>query len=378
MDSSGDAYVTGDTQSSDFPTTAGAFQTTYGGGGDAFVTKLNSTGTALIYSTYLGGNGSDGGIGLAVDASGDAYVTGATSSANFPTTTGAYQTSADGAGDAFVAELNSNGTGLVYSTYLGGSGADNGYALAIDGGGNAYITGFTVSSNFPTTAGAYQTTPGGGGFYDAFVAKLAAGGSTLVYSTYLGGKSVDEGFGIAVDGSGDAYITGNTQSTNFPTTPDAFQSSLAGAVSAFVTKLNATGTALMDSTYLGGANTTQANGIALDSSGNAYIAGGTTSTDFPTTAGAYQTTYGGSGDAFVAKVSFSASPDTATTTTIALSQGSVAYGMRGHLHGHRLGDLGHYRAFLRERRFLRCDGQQRPGQRHVWLLDGQCLGMDVS
>ncbi len=225
-----------------------------------------------------------------------------------------------------MAEVNSGGTALVFSTFLGGASADFGYGMALDGAGNAYITGFTLSSNFPTTAGAFQTSFGGGGFYDAFVTKLAAGGSTLVYSTYLGGSGLDEGLGIAVDSSGNAYVTGNTQSANFPTTAGAFQGSLAGPVSAFVTKLNATGTALIDSTYLGGTSTTQAFGIAMDTSGNAYVAGGTASSDFPTTTGSYQTTYGGSGDAFVAKFSFSASSDTATTTTIATSQASVAYG----------------------------------------------------
>ena len=258
VDSSGSAYVTGNTSSTDFPTTSGALQTTSAGSGDAFVTKLNASGTALVYSTYLGGTGSDSGHAIAVDGSGDAYVTGSTSSTNFPTTAGALQTTSAGSGDAFVTKLNASGTALVYSTYLGGSGGDSGASIGLDGSGDAYVTGSTSSTNFPTTAGALQTTSAGSG--DAFVTKLNASGTALVYSTYLGGTGSDSGQGITVDSSGVAYVTGNTSSTDFPTTSGALQTTSAGSGDAFVTKLNASGTALVYSTFLGGSGIDFGNG----------------------------------------------------------------------------------------------------------------------
>jgi hypothetical protein len=300
VDGNGNAYVTGSTNSTDFPTTAGAFQTTEGGIANAFVAKLNAAGTALVYSTYLGGNVGDEGLGIAVDGSGNAYVTGSTTSKNFPTTPGAFQTTYGSGQDAFVAKLNAAGSALVYSTYLGSSGNDQGLGIAVDGSGNAYVTGYTLSSNFPTTAGAFQTTYGSG--QDAFVTKLNASGSALVYSTYLGGSGADQGNGIAVDGSGNAYVTGSTNSTGFPTTAGAFQTTYGGGADAFVTKLNAAGSALVYSTYLGGSGGDAGNGIAVDGSGNAYVTGSTTAKDFPTTPGAFQTTKGGIGNAFVTKL----------------------------------------------------------------------------
>jgi hypothetical protein len=242
VDASGNAYVTGATNSTDFPTTPGAFQTTYSAGReDAFVTKLNSTGSALVYSTYLGGSGDvypagQGGSGIALDASGNAYVVGTTASTNFPTTTGAYQTTyGGGLQDCFVTKLNSTGSALVYSTYLGGNSNEGSSGIAVDASGNAYVTGGTQSTNFPTTPAAFQTTSGGG-IQDAFVTKLNSTGSALVYSTYLGGNSDDAGSGIALDASANAYVTGSTNSTNFPTTPGAFQTTSGGGYDVFVAK----------------------------------------------------------------------------------------------------------------------------------------------
>src|SRR5216110_1557886 len=263
VDAAGNAYVAGETVSSNFPTTAGAFQTTFGGGvfsaGDAFVTKLNPTGSALVYSTYLGGSSSDAGYGIAVDAAGNAYVTGGTGSTDFPTTIGAFQTTKGGGfRDAFVTKLNPTGSALVYSTYLGGSGDDYGEGIKLDAAGNAYVTGGTGSTVFPTTAGAFQRTFGApvcdGCTSNAFVTKLDPTGSALVYATYLGGSGRDGGWGIAVDTLGNAYVTGSTtSSTNFPTTTGAFQTTYGGGFGeAFVTKLNPTGSALVYSTYLGG------------------------------------------------------------------------------------------------------------------------------
>ena len=301
VDAAGNAYVTGYTRSTNFPTTSGATQSTYAGSYDAFVAKLSADGSSLMYSTYLGGSNQDIAYGIAVDSSGSAYVTGQTYSSNFPTTSGARQTTNAGGYDAFVAKLSADGSSLMYSTYLGGGSTDNSQGIAVDSFGNAYVTGYTVSTNFPTTSGAKQTTFAGS--YDAFVAKLSADGSSLMYSTYLGGGSADYGFGIAVDVSGSAYVTGYTQSTNFPTTSGAKQTTNAGNYDAFVAKLSADGSSLMYSTYLGGSNADYGQGIAVDSSGNAYVTGYTQSTNFPTTSGATQTTYAGNYDAFVAKLS---------------------------------------------------------------------------
>jgi hypothetical protein len=295
VDGSGNAYVTGEISPSNFPTTPGAFQTTPGGVQDAFVSKLDPAGSALVYSTYLGGDGGTLGTGIAVDASGNAYVTGYTDSPYFPTTPGAFQTTFSGDPSntvhAFVSKLNAVGSALVYSTYLGGSEDDFGYGIAIDPSGCAYVTGDTRSPNFPTTRGAFQTTYGGNS--DVFVTKLNAAGSVLVYSTYLGGGDGDYAQGIALDASGNAYVVGWTGS-DFPTTPGAFLTTSPGG--AFVTKLNSAGSALVYSTYLVGTNSalgsgTYGDGIAVDASGSAYVTGDT-SPNFPTTPGAFQTAYG--------------------------------------------------------------------------------------
>ena len=316
VDASGNAYVTGRTYSTNFPVTPGAFQPTFSASGDAFVTKLNTTGTALVYSTYLGGTGSEYGNGIAVDANGNAYVTGYTRSPDFPVTPGAFQaTNGGGSGDAFVTKLNATGTALVYSTYLGGTGSDASDGIAVDASGNAYVTGYTNSPNFPVTPGAFQATNGGGSG-DAFVAKVNATGTALVYSTYLGGTGDDYGYGIAVDSSGNAYVTGQTSGTDFPVTTGAFQATnggLPGSYDAFVTKVNTTGTALVYSTYLGGTGYEEGDGIAVDANGNAYVSGYTESTNFPLPPAPLQATNGGgSGDAFVAKVS----PPPAVTFTV--------------------------------------------------------------
>jgi len=308
VDSSGNAYVTGQADSNDFPTTAGAFQPTFGGGNsDAYVAKLNPTGSGLVYSTYLGGINQDQAIGIAVDSSGDAYVVGTTGSADFPTTAGAFQATGNQGAinpfDAFVTKVNPTGSGLVYSTYLGGSRFDEGTAIAVNALGNAYVTGLTESADFPTTVGALQTTLDGTD--DAFVTKLDPTGSVLVYSTYLGGSSVDFGRAIAVDSSGNAYVAGLTESTNFPTSAGAFQPTSGGSQDAFVTEVNPTGSGLVYSSYLGGSGNDYGQGIALDSLTipNAYVTGTTSSTDFPTTPGAFQTTFGGgTSDAFVVKI----------------------------------------------------------------------------
>jgi hypothetical protein len=303
LDSAGNAYVTGYTTSSDFPT-MNPLLPAYGGGYDAFVAKLNPSGSALVYSTYLGGSAGDVGNAIAADSAGNAYVTGWTYSTNFPTIN-PLQAGFGGKVDAFATKLNPSGSALAYSTYLGGGDEDYGHGIAVDSLGNAYITGYTTSTDFPTTPGAFQTVCNGGidcyPLQDAFVAKVNPSGSALVYSTYLGGSGYDYGESIAVDNAGSTYVTGYTNSTNFPT-KNPLQATKGGSYDAFVTKLNASGSALTYSTYLGGLKVDYGNGIAVDGAGNAYVTGTTASTNFPTMY-PLQPKDHGLGDAFVSKLS---------------------------------------------------------------------------
>jgi hypothetical protein len=277
LDSAGNAYVTGFTGSNDFPT-VNPIQPAKNYSYDAFVSKFNVEGTGLVYSTYLGGNDDDSAGAIALDSAGNAYVTGITYSTDFPTVN-AVQATSHGNGDVFVTKIDAAGSALVYSTYLGGSQNDGGSGIVVDSAGNAYVTGAVNSTDFPTK-NAPQPTYGGNS--DAFVTKINAAGTALIYSTYLGGTGVDGGQGIAADSAGRAYVIGWTTSTDFPT-KNPFQSTLAaGDIDAFVTKINAAGSSLVYSTYLGGSDNDYGKAIAVDSSGNAYVAGQTRSTDFPT------------------------------------------------------------------------------------------------
>jgi hypothetical protein len=311
VDASGSAYIVGDTNSTNFPTTS-PFQASIrsASGPDIFVTKLNAAGTARVYSTYLGGTGFENARGIAVDGSGNAYVTGVTYSTDFPRVNAAQTVPGDNGffGDAFVSKLNAAGSALVYSTYLGGNGADvsigsqvrGGNLIAVDAAGNAYVTGDTDSTNFPVSAGAFQAVRGSSSG-NAYVTKFSPTGARL-YSTYLGGTGGDSGHAIAVDASGSAYVTGTTNSSDFPTTAGAYsRTSCFGCF--FVTKMNATGTALAYSTFIGSGS---ANAIALDSGANAYITGYVGS-GLPTTAGSFQPSGAGSLDAFVVKLNASGS-----------------------------------------------------------------------
>jgi hypothetical protein len=289
VDSSGCAYITGETWSSDFPT-QNPYQW-YQEYKDVFVTKLSSAGNALIYSTYLAGNFNDIGYGIAVNDSGCAYVTGATYSTNFPTLN-PYQVD-QGGWDAFITKLSSSGNMLLYSTYLGGNASDGGFAIAVDASDGAYVTGETASSNFPTQ-NRFQEYQGES---DIFVTKFSSYGNVLIYSTYLGGNSNDYGRGIAVDTSGCAYVTGYTESTNFPT-QNPYQGNQTGE-DVFVTKLSSYGNALVYSTYLGGNGNDRGGDIAVDASGCAFVTGETWSSDFPTQ-NPYQGDQG-SQDVFVTK-----------------------------------------------------------------------------
>ena len=294
-DSAGNIFLAGDTYSGDFP----------GGGAvrparrslDAFVVKLDPTGTRILYVVFLGGSGGDSASGIALDAQGSAYVTGVTTSADFPTTAGAFQrtSGSPGIAKAFVAKLNSTGS-VVWSTYLGGSSSDTAYGIAVDASGAAYVAGSTNSSNFPTTTGVPQTTFGGGA--DCFIAKLDPSASRLVFSTLLGGEAVDICTAIAVDASGSAFVTGATDSAHFPLAAP-LKPTLTGTFNAFLTKLSPAGDRFVFSTYLGGNGFDEGNAVQVGPSGTIYVAGDTTSTSLPVTAGAPQKTLGGNYDGFV-------------------------------------------------------------------------------
>ncbi|HUI40640.1 MAG TPA: choice-of-anchor D domain-containing protein [Terriglobia bacterium] len=363
LDAAGDIFVAGDTTSTDFPSTAGSFQPacTLDSNDicerDAFVTEFAAGGATEVYSTYLGGSGSELAFGLALDASGNAYITGQTSSAtDFPTMNG-FQTACNTAGgttsclDAFVSKLSSDGSELLFSTYLGGSGADSGNSIAVDASGYAFVAGQTSSADFPTTAGVIQPTCGtdgncnaAGGIAqsDAFVAEidteagspsgpvhphsLSVSAPALIYSTYLGGSGTDYATGIALDASDDAFVSGGSGSADLAVTAGVVQPACKLDASEvcegepFVAELNPTGTALSYLTYLGGSGGNgqdTAYAIALDTAGDAYVVGETSSSDFPVTAGAFQTQCGtdglcnpvsgvGTADGFVAKLNSTA------------------------------------------------------------------------
>ena len=318
VDDSGYSYVTGSTWSPNFPITSGACDTTYSSG-EVFVTKLNLTGSDLVYSTFLGGTLGDEGYAIAVNDAGKAYVTGGTESNDFPTTTGAYDESHNGDIDVFVARLNISGSALDYASYLGGDNSDYGYGIALDGSDYAYLTGATYySANFPypTTSGAYDTTHNGD--TDCFLTKINSAGSNLSYSTLLGGNNSDVGYGIALDRPGHAYVTGETYSANFPTTTGAYDDTLSGAADGFLARLSAPGSVLDYSTYLGGSSDEIGYGVTMDNARRAYVVGETYSADFPVTSAALDTNYS-DGEAFVAKLSVGD-----TTTPEAIDDLSIA------------------------------------------------------
>ncbi|MFN7935246.1 MAG: SBBP repeat-containing protein [Bryobacteraceae bacterium] len=334
-DSAGNLYIAGSTASRDYPVTSSAYQRLPGNSanvftawGDCFVTKLNPAGNSLIYSTFIGSTGLEACTALAVDAAGNAYVTGSTTSQSFPRTEGAYQTlfnfgNASPPMESFVAKLDSSGSRLLYSTFVGGNGKDIASAIAVDSAGNAYVAGATLSTNFPTTQGAFQSVrrtnnptrlqP------DVFLLKLNSTGSELVYSTLLGGSDVDEAFGMALGPDGSAYVCGSTQSSDFPVTAQAYQTAFKGtggtkdrifdAGDAFAAKFNPSGTALEYATFVGGTKDDRALNCALDAAGNLHLVGHTLSTDFPVSTDATQRTFGGTeernypfGDAFYARI----------------------------------------------------------------------------
>ena len=313
VDSAGNSYVAGLTQSIDFPT-ANAAQPAANGATDVFVSKINASGTALIYSTYLGGSDVDAASGIARDAAGNVYVTGYTASSNFPVTANAFQSSLNGAArDAFVTKLGASGA-LQYSTYLGGSNLDAANAIAVDSTGNAYVTGYTCSPDFPVV-NAFQPFLKGGPYgcfsgWDTFLSKLDASGTALVYSTYFGGFSQDEAKAIAVDAAGRAHVTGYTWSDDLPTAGSQL-STYRGSADPFVSRFSATG-GLDYATYFAGTGHDEGSSIAVDAGGAMYVAGYTQSVDFPT-ANAFQTDLHGPEDGFVFKLVLDSSANAAVT-----------------------------------------------------------------
>ena len=307
IDDNGNVYITGRTSSDDFPTTSGAYDTDYYGGTDAFITKLNSDGTALVFSTFLGANKWENSTTLTLDNDGNIFVAGQTTSTNFPVTSGAFQTSYDGTGGetdgyGFVTKLNSDATALIYSTYLGG--ADDGdivKSIALDNNGNAVVVGHTLANDFPVTSGAFQTEFDGVLTYDgdAFIAKLNSDGTDLIFATYLGGTENEKAFSVKLDNENNIYLAGNVNSDDFPTTTNAFQTSFTKYQDAFVTKLSSDGTSLIYSTYIGGNNRDYINSLIVNSSGCVFVTGKSKATNLPSTEGTYQENSGGRYDAFV-------------------------------------------------------------------------------
>ncbi len=306
VDSAGSAYVTGYSNSTNFPTQS-PFQANLAGQENAFVTKVAPAGNTLVWSTYLGGSGADQSLAIAVDSQNSPYIVGNTSSSNFPTHA-PYQSTNNGQ-DTFLAKFSPNGSSLVYSTYLGGGSMDTGFGVAVDSAGSAYVTGQAFSTNFPTTTSAFQTVNNGGGNgSNAYLTKFSPNGGSLLYSTFLGGTTVsgDQASAIAVDSEGSAYITGIARSANFPTL-EAFQTTNRDNYTAFVTKFGPNGDSLVYSTFLGGTTEDFGQGIAVDGAGAAYLTGTTYSTNFPTQSPFQSTNLGGG--AFVTKIAPYPSPN---------------------------------------------------------------------
>ncbi len=332
IDSDRNIFVAGYTMSSDFPATTGAYDVSYNDS-DIFITKLNGDLTHLIASTYLGGVYEDYVRSIAIGLDKTIYVTGQTSSPDFPVTPGAFDTSKSGASDAFLVRLNGDLSRILSSTYLGGSSDDHAHSIVLDPGGiNVYVTGRTLSPNFPTTPGAYDTLFHGG---DAFVSKLNWNLNHLLASTYLGGSDNDYGTSLALDRDRNIYVSGETWSSDFPTSVDAFDPSFNGGFGdVFVSKLDRDLTHLLASTYLGGTTDDSANYLAIDSQGNIYVTGKTESLDFPTTPGAYDTSFH-NGDAFISKLNWNLTRLLASTYLGGADDdvaNSLAIGPGGHIY----------------------------------------------
>ena len=296
--SAGQATVAGQTWSPDFPTTPGAFDPDLNGSSDAFVARLSAGGNTLVYATFFGGHANDAAEDIAVDDIDRATVTGWTCSPDFPITPNAFDLDYNGECDAFIFQLNTDGRALLYSTFLGGNSWDSVFAVSLDHAGWAIVAGESRSADFPTTSNAFDTSYSGGNS-DAFVARLSADGSTLVYSTFIGGGADDIAEAIVGDSAGRMTVAGWTWSPDFPTTPGAFDPDLNGEDDVFVARLSADGSSLVYGTFLGGSQWDAARALVEDDAGRVYVAGGTYSSDFPSSAGSFDPGFNGAGDAFV-------------------------------------------------------------------------------
>ena len=308
LDNENNVYITGITDSHDFPTTNGAYDTSHNGDGDCFVLKLNQDGSDLIFSTFIGGSDEEWfGGGFVLDSEYNVYVTGATSSEDFPTTPGCYDDSYNGDGaDVILFKLNSEGSYLLFSTFIGGDNWDRGWRISLDTEANAYITGWTFSNDFPTTSGCFDNTMAGS--HDIFVLKMKQDGSNLIYSTLIGGSGSEYHSRIVVGSDNCAYISGSTATYNddgtsdFPITPGCFDESYNGGWDGVIFKLNSEGSELLYSTFLGGENWDRILAITLESENRVYVIGRTNSPDFPTTSGCYDDSHNGEYDAFALKI----------------------------------------------------------------------------
>jgi hypothetical protein len=322
IDNAGNTFVTSGTRYLNYPTTSGAYDTSYNGNDDIIISKINSLGSNLIFSTFIGGDSVDMAHSIGIDKFGNSYITGYTYSSNYPITANAFDDSFNDTnniwprGDCFVTKLNSVGTALIYSTFIGGNRDDKGYDIVIDSINNAILTGYTTSVNFPITSGAYDI------FFndscilcngsDCFVTKINSTGSSIIFSTFIGGSRTDGGTSIILDKINNYYITGFTKSSDFPTTLNSFSSNYPSRYfNNFITKLNSTGSSLIYSTYIGGYpndySSDQPYSIAVDNICNPFITGSTPSITYPVTIGAYDTAFNGGLDIFVTKLNASGS-----------------------------------------------------------------------
>jgi fibronectin type 3 domain-containing protein len=306
LDSSDNVYFCGQTSSPDFPTTPGAFDTAYDSTCDGFMAKLDLGSSRLLFSTFMGGSDEDNAVSMEVDNSSNAYVTGYTRSFDFPTTAGAFDTTFSGADILFVAKFNLSGSGLIFSTFIGGSNYEYVYDLRLDSSGNITIAGYTASDDFPTTAGALNTQMNGPG--DGFVSKLSESGDALVFSTFIGGSSWDSVMALATDSAGDMILSGYTYSADFPHTPEAFDGTFHGKYDGFVSELDPSGSTVIYSTFLGGTNEDELYSVWVDGLDDSYVTGYTKSTDFPISGGAFNDSLKGASDLIVAKISHPGPP----------------------------------------------------------------------
>ncbi len=339
LEPGGGTTLAGWTFSSDFPTTAGAYDTSLGGFQDAFLARVSAAGDAILGCTLLGGStGAERGYGLAWDLAGNPTVAGQTHSTDFPVTAGSFQQFFQGLfTDAFVAKLSPSLDALLFSSFLGGGGigfaGETAWGLAFDPAGSAIAVGSTNSLLFPTTPGAFDTTlEGPGTFRDAFVTKFTPAGDALLYSTYLGGPNLDEALAVAVDATGAAVVGGSTSSSNFPTTPGVLDSSLGSTYDGFLSKVSPNGDYLYYSTFLGGVGNDRPRAVSVDPRGFALVGGSTSSPDFPVSSGALDTSYNGGGldgDGFVAVLDMLPTGASAYGASTPGCAGPLAIGVNG-------------------------------------------------